>query len=155
LREQRKTREWRTKREYPADLVAEVAAMYLAGQTISEIQSQVKGVKVQQLMSRCGITRRPSVKRDQRGPKNSSWRGDSASYAALHLRVASTRGTPSLCQWCETTNGRFEWANLTGDYTNVNDYDRLCVSCHRYYDAARRRLTGMSTMPPKGVTPYV
>jgi len=60
-----------------------------------------------------------------------------------------------LCQWCETTNGRFEWANLTGDYTNVNDYDRLCVSCHRYYDAARRRLTGMSTMPPKGVTPYV
>ena len=68
-------------------------------------------------------------------------KGDSAKYAALHLRVSVARGKPSLCMRCGTTEAaRFEWANLTGDYANVEDYVRLCGSCHRRMDGAVHNL---------------
>ena len=71
-----------------------------------------------------------------------------AGYQALHLRVESTRGKPKKCAFCQRTSGRFEWANMTGDYADVWDYIRLCVSCHRAYDAGRRaELGGERTSP--------
>jgi len=40
-----------------------------------------------------------------------------------------------FCSMCETTKAkRFEWANVTGDYSNVYDYIRLCKSCHNRFD---------------------
>ena len=48
---------------------------------------------------------------------------------------------------CAATEGRMEWANLTGEYQDVTDYARMCVSCHRKFDAARRALTGRRTSP--------
>ena len=64
-----------------------------------------------------------------------------AGYKALHLRVTKARGRPSLCDWCDETDPTegFEWANLSGNYGDVNDYVRLCVTCHRTYDANRVR----------------
>lgn len=35
-------------------------------------------------------------------------------------------------------SGRFEWANITGNYADVWDYMRLCKKCHAAYDAGRR-----------------
>ena len=138
----------RAPREYPAELVEKVRAMYNAGHTISEIQAQVKGAKVQNIIKRHGIKTRPATPRDQTWDNNSAWKGDSASYAALHLRVQVARGKPTRCDRCGTTSaGRYEWANLTGKYTDINDYQRMCVYCHRQYDAARRRATGMRTSP--------
>jgi hypothetical protein len=134
-------------REYPADLVETIRSLYESGLTIAEVQAQVKGCKVQHVMVRYGIPRRPMAKRNQRGDANHMWRGDEAGYQALHLRVASLRGKPSHCEWCGTTEGRFEWANLTGKYGDVADYERLCASCHKLYDAQRRRETGRRTMP--------
>jgi hypothetical protein len=76
------------------------------------------------------------------------WRGDAAKYQALHIRVEAARGKPQHCSECGATKpGRYEWANLTGDYADVNDYARMCVSCHRRYDAARRAATGERTSP--------
>lgn len=56
-------------------------------------------------------------------------------YVYAHLRVAKIRETPSKCEHCRTTKAKkFEWANLTGNYEDVNDYVRLCTSCHRKMD---------------------
>ena len=99
--------------------------------------------------------RRVAAKRDQAGAANHMWRGDEAGYQALHLRVEAARGKPHECSKCGSTEGRMEWANLTGNYADVDDYARMCVSCHRNFDAARRRLTGRRTSPKREVMPHV
>lgn len=129
---------------YDPELVAEVDRLYTSGMTQLEVGASL-GVSqkvVYNLMRRHGISTRARVKRDQRGEKNASWKGDSAGYSALHLRVAARRGKPSLCEHCGTTEAkRFEWANLTGNYADVNDYARLCGSCHRRMDGTIRNIT--------------
>lgn len=129
-------------RDYPEELVSRVRSMYESGHSLTEIQQVVKGAKVQNIVRRYGIATRPAIKRDQSGSNNHMWKGDRASYKALHLRVSSVRGKPSVCSACETTSGRFEWANLTGDYGNVYDFIRLCVGCHRKMDSFRRSEVG-------------
>lgn len=63
-------------------------------------------------------------------------------YGAYHYRVRKIRGTPSLCEVCGTTTAKkFEWANLTGRYEDVNDYKRMCTSCHNKYDNKARNFT--------------
>jgi hypothetical protein len=103
--------------------------------------------RVQTSMRRYGIQPRRRIKRNQRGPANSTWRGAAAKYDALHVRVIEAYGQPSECSQCGRTDDvtRYEWANLTGRYEDVTDYARMCASCHHYYDAARRRETGQLT----------
>ena len=129
-------------KEYPQELVDRVRTLYEQGMTMREVSAEVgASVKVLQvLMPRYGIARRPAIKRNQTGPANHSWRGDDACYAALHLRVATVRGKPSLCAACERTDSkaRYEWASLTGNYADIYDYVRLCVPCHRRFDSRRR-----------------
>ena len=133
-------------REYPPHIVALARALYLNGMTVAEIcRVFPRGYRVQTILERHVPERRAAVKRNQRGPNNLMWRGDRAGYKALHLRVATARGKPSECEWCGATQGWFDWANLTGRYEDVRDYARLCRSCHRRHDAARR----------KGVVPNV
>ncbi len=137
-------------REYPAEIVELARQMYESGMTVAEIRKVFpKGYRVQTILERYLPERRPCAKRDQRGPANHMWRGDEAGYKALHLRVAAARGKPSLCGWCSRTEGKFEWANLSGRYDDVSDYERLCTSCHRIYDAHRRRVTGRRTIPER------
>jgi len=104
------------------------------------------------LMVNHQLATRPQVKRNQFGTNNTSWRGDNARYEALHVRVNVSRGKPKLCVRCGETDpaARYEWANLTGEYTNVNDYERMCVACHRKFDAKRRLETGERTSPTRG-----
>jgi hypothetical protein len=86
-----------------------------------------------------GIKSRIAVKRNQTGINNSSWKGDKATYAALHKRVEVSRGKPSLCACCGSMDSkRYEWCNLTGRYEDINDYMRMCVPCHRKYDKNRK-----------------
>lgn len=152
----RTTSAWRPrpKKEYDPALVKRVAELYNAGHTIKEV-AELTGVGahvIQRLMPRNGIARRPAAKRDQRGPRNHAWKGDAAKYAALHLRVESARGKPAICALCDTDDPevRYEWANLTGEYENPQDYVRLCVTCHRRLDQRRRRILGRRTMPEGG-----
>jgi hypothetical protein len=149
---------WRPKpkKEYDPALVERVRDLYEAGHTMREV-AELCGVSVkvlQTLMPRHGIARRSTAKRNQRGPANHMWKGDAAGYQALHLRVEAERGKPAYCTRCGVTGGdgptRYEWANLTGDYADVSDYARMCVPCHRGYDADRRRLTGERTSPRRG-----
>ena len=65
------------------------------------------------------------------------------SYGANHYKVRKLRGNINKCEECGTTTAKkYDWANLTGDYGNINDYKRLCVSCHNKLDNKIRNITG-------------
>jgi hypothetical protein len=78
--------------------------------------------------------------RDMAWEANPRWKGDTAGYNAMHRRVEQARGKPSQCQRCgkDDPAERYEWANLTDRYEDPDDYQRMCVPCHRAYDAPRQ-----------------
>ncbi len=127
---------------------SEIASVYLSGHTQEET-AIIVGTSIKVVFNtlrRLKVKTRPAIKRNQRGAANSSWKGDKATYSALHIRVEAVRGKPSKCDRCGTTQSkRFEWANLTGNYSDTNDYERMCGSCHKRMDASRRRITGHDT----------
>ena len=136
-------------RDYPPDLVAKIRELYESGMTQAEVQAAVgSGVKVQNVMRRYGIKARAAAPRDNRAERHPGWRGDAAGYQAMHLRVVAARGKPPRCEQCGKSGpGYYEWANLTGNYADVNDYRRMCKPCHRSYDDERRERTG--AQPPQ------
>lgn len=124
---------------------AEIARLYADGSSQREL-ARTLGVarsSVQRLMRRHAMTARPA---SPCGAANSEWKGDEAGYFALHQRVSFQRGRPSRCERCGLDEAArvYHWANLTGNYADVNDYERMCVPCHRRYDADRIRAGGMS-----------
>ncbi len=134
------TPEWRKARSdmLSSDVNADdVRRLYDSGLTQQEVAEQL-GVSqkvVYGCMRRNSITARVAKKREQNGPSNDSWRGPDATYAAFHLRVRAARGAPSKCEHCGTTSAkRFEWASISKNYEDVNDYVRLCASCHHKFD---------------------
>jgi hypothetical protein len=75
--------------------------------------------------------------RDERTKGNAYWwKGEEAGYVACHLRVYKMRGKASECKerGCKKTSRTFHWANLTGKYSDVEDYRSMCSSCHALYD---------------------
>jgi hypothetical protein len=67
----------------------------------------------------------------------------SKSYGACHYKVRRLRGTPQLCEVCGTTSARkYEWANITGNYEEINDYKRMCTSCHNKFDGKISNIRG-------------
>lgn len=123
---------------YPAEIVAAVSEAYEGGATQREIANELGMTQkmIWRLMLRHNIPRRVAAKRDQRGPKNHMWRGNDASYRAIHQRLYKTRGQPQHCDRCGASgSGRaYDWANLTGRYDDPSDYQRMCRSCHWKYD---------------------
>ena len=118
-------------------MIKQAIKLYEQGLTQKEVAQRLGTTQkvIWGLFRKEGYKCRIARKRNQTGKSNSSWKGENAGYAALHYRVQNIRGTPSLCSMCETTNAkRFEWANITGDYSNVYDYIRLCKSCHSKFD---------------------
>jgi len=79
------------------------------------------------------ISARIPKKRDQYGNNNDSWKGDNAGIAAFHKRLKNERGIADHCELCNK-GVHFEWANLTGNYKDINDYKMMCKSCHAKYD---------------------
>ena len=95
--------------------------------------------KVSAWLRRFGITlRKKGFPAPACGNKNPKWKGDEASYSALHYRVVVARGKPQLCEECGETEGIMQWSNLNGNYADINDYARLCIRCHRRIDLERR-----------------
>lgn len=62
--------------------------------------------------------------------------GGSFGYDALHTWVYRHKGRPNKCEHCGTTEKRkYHWVNLSGKYKrNLDDWIRLCVSCHKKMD---------------------
>lgn len=67
-------------------------------------------------------------------------RREAVGYAGHHARIESARGKASYCVWGCAGRTRYTWANLTGDYHDVNDYAAMCDSCHRRFDNARQAM---------------
>lgn len=135
-------------RDYPPEIVERVRELYESGMTMAEVDKAIgPGFQAQNIMRRYGIQSRSRAVRDQWGEKHHNWAGDEADYGSLHARVYRRRGNAKECEWCgENDPGvYYHWANLTGQYANVDDYARLCVTCHRRYDNARRAETGKNT----------
>lgn len=65
-----------------------------------------------------------------------TWKGDKVSYSGLHQWLNRQLGKPKKCEECGTIEKRkYEWANIDHKYRrNLEDYIRMCTSCHRKYD---------------------
>lgn len=124
---------------------------YESGMTQTEIAGRFGSSQkvVWKAMREAGISSRVAAKRYQAGDKNSSWKGNDASYAAFHYRVQNLRGKPQKCEVCETTDTRrsYDWANLTGKYDDPADYKRMCRSCHWKHD---RKINNIHRMRNRG-----
>jgi hypothetical protein len=120
----------------------ELLNLYNSG--LSQVQIGLKiGIHhgtISKWMSRYGIAPGRGTNRNPNaGPNAGQWKGSSASYSAFHKRVKHIRGRPQRCDRCSSTTAKkYEWANLTGNYQDMNDYVRLCVSCHRFHDGHGR-----------------
>ena len=72
------------------------------------------------------------------GEYNSQWKGDKASYRALHSWVEVRLGKPHFCEECgnkKLSHRQYHWANVSGEYKrNIDDWRRLCVKCHKKFD---------------------
>jgi len=113
--------------------------LYAQGMTMRQVGVEVgcSAGYVHRMLKAAGVDRRPrgTPKGAQTGPRK-----DEVTYGQYHQRVRVLRGTPSECSVCGATNDqRYEWANLTGNYDDPDDFSRMCVPCHRTYDAARRK----------------
>lgn len=88
------------------------------------------------------IESRVAAKRNQTGENNSSWKGSNATYAAFHYRVQAARGKAKRCEECGRNDDKikYDWANMTGNYHDMNDYKELCRSCHFKHDGHRNNL---------------
>ena len=75
------------------------------------------------------------------GKDSPRWKGDNITYGALHIWLKKEKGSPQYCVINKTHKGkRYEWANISGEYRrDVNDYESLCVSCHRKKDYTEQK----------------
>ena len=137
------TTEWRKQKSeaYSTPLNLEtVESLYNAGHTQAEIADILGTTQkvVWRFMRNHGIKARVAAKRDQRGEKNSNWKGEHARYGSFHQRVKDNRGIARDygCCICGSTDPEndYDWANLTGNYNDIMDYAPMCRSCHRKYD---------------------
>ena len=61
-------------------------------------------------------------------------------YRALHLRVRTARGPASAYQCAhadDSCSGQMQWANISHEYRDVDDFMPLCRRHHRRYDRSR------------------
>lgn len=62
-------------------------------------------------------------------------------YYTIHKWVQKIKGSPSECEDCGRTDGRFEWANVSGQYKqDPSDWKRLCKKCHHKFDNISEKL---------------
>jgi len=124
-------------KKYPKHIVDEVSRLYAQNMTQTEIAKQLNTTQkiVWNLMRRHGIKARVAAKRNQYGENNASWKGDKAGYAAFHRRLYAAFGKPTKCAVCNTEESdNYDYANLSGEYQNIDDYLPMCRSCHWQYD---------------------
>lgn len=152
------TQEWRKRSSLMHETKIDderMRELYESGMTQAEVAKElgVSSKVIVNHMRKRGIKARVAAKRNQLGEINHMWKGDEASYKAFHVRLKHRKGRAADygCSVCGTKDPdkRYEWANMTGDYTDINDYQPMCVTCHRRYDQKRRKESnGTKTSAP-------
>lgn len=71
--------------------------------------------------------------------KHWSWKGDKASYSAVHKWLVKNYGPASKCEnkTCLKKSQKFQYAlkHNCNYIHNRNSFGMLCISCHKYYDS--------------------
>lgn len=113
-----------------AAFVASVRAAHAAGASLREIAAacEISHTQVRNIVH--GL---------KTGTSGARFPGSDELYRRLHQRVARLRGRPQRCERCgrEGPGTVYDWANLTGLYEDVDDYERMCRRCHKAYDRQR------------------
>jgi hypothetical protein len=67
---------------------------------------------------------------------NHAWKGEDASYPAIHAWVKRHLGKPDHCALDKDHKSeKYHWANKSGEYKrDLDDWIPLCPKCHRVYD---------------------
>ncbi len=129
----------------------QVRDLYSTGFTQAEIAESLGTSQkvIWRAMKRLGMKARPTIKRNQYGEKNSSWRGTKVSYSGIHHRCEVERGKPCHCEVCGTTDPskNYDWANINGDYTSTTNFKRMCRSCHWKFDGIAKNLHRKEVSP--------
>lgn len=74
---------------------------------------------------RCGVS----------GEKHHAWKGSNVGKDALHFWVIRHKSDPNYCEHCGSTTDKLEWSNISQEYKrDLDDWQRLCRSCHLKYD---------------------
>lgn len=92
------------------------------------------------------------------GPANNMWRGDAASYGAVHRRLAKVLGPAREHNCADCGSPADEWAydhtdpnerrGSEGPYsTDITRYQPMCRSHHRRLDLALSRARSMASRP--------
>lgn len=72
------------------------------------------------------------------------WKGDAASYSAVHKWLVNNFGKANRCENIncpQRPSRRFEYALIGAAYThNKNCFKMLCIPCHRSYDSRLNKL---------------
>ena len=119
---------------------------------------KIKGIKFSKERLKKHIEAQP------KGKDKVNWKGEEASMVSQHAWVKRCKGKPQYCNRCgldkqKPNNKRtFEWANISGKYKrDLNDYEPLCIPCHRKQDSRRTknlfRLTAFGET--KGLTDWL
>ena len=107
-------------------------------QTPEQLAQNIKSHNTLAYRAKVTASRKGKPHFNVRGEKNGMWKQD-AGYTAIHQWVRRwKKDAPKICQQCGTeTAKKYEWANIDHKYRRVlDDYIRLCTSCHRKYDHA-------------------
>lgn len=68
------------------------------------------------------------------GIKNHQWKGDKASYIAIHVWARSKMSGSKVCTKCGSSKN-IDTANISGKYIrDLSDWEYLCRSCHMRKD---------------------
>ena len=85
-----------------------------------------------------------------RGELNHKWKGNRASYTAIHQLIHRQKGKAIKCERCGKEKGKIEWANIDHKYSrNPDDYISLCTSCHRKHDIENNNYPVFNKVPIK------
>lgn len=79
------------------------------------------------------------------GSAHFAWKGNKASYRALHYWLRRQLGKPTKCIKCNKESNKpriIQWANIDGKYRRISsDYIPMCCSCHKLHDLNIRAMT--------------
>lgn len=84
--------------------------------------------------------------------KSWAWKGGNVGKGGLHNWVQKHKGKPRKCEHCHTTKAKqYDWANISQEYKrDVNDFKRLCRSCHAKFDYPTRSTKWREAVKKRG-----
>ena len=87
----------------------------------------------------CNMECRDKGYKHKTGEHAGAWKGDKASYSAIHKWMASKYKKADRCDHCGNL-GQIEWANISQEYHRErDDWLNLCKPCHFAYDGEQHK----------------